>query len=99
VVTLPARDLVRGDVIRVAEGDRMAADALLREGTALSVDESLLTGESVPVSKIADAGEMVLAAPGGDGTARQPKLDALRASGANTDAEYHRKRKEIIDGI
>ncbi len=49
VVTLAARDLVRGDVIRVAEGDRVPADAALREGTALSVDESLLTGESVPV--------------------------------------------------
>jgi hypothetical protein len=43
VVTLPARELVPGDVIRVAEGDRVAAGAVLREGTALSVDESLLT--------------------------------------------------------
>lgn len=39
------------------------------------------------------------AAPGGDVTARLQKLDALRASGAITDAEYQRKRKEIIDGI
>jgi Ca2+-transporting ATPase len=69
VVTLPGRDLVRGDVIRVAEGDRVPADAALRDGTALSVDESLLTGESVPVSKFPDAGVSALAAPGGDGTA------------------------------
>jgi Ca2+-transporting ATPase len=68
VITVPGRDLVRGDVIRVGEGDRVAADAVLRDGTALSVDESLLTGESVPVSKIADAGTVALAAPGGDGT-------------------------------
>jgi Ca2+-transporting ATPase len=52
IVTLPARELVRGDVIRVAEGDRVPADAALREGTALSIDESLLTGESVPVAKL-----------------------------------------------
>jgi hypothetical protein len=39
------------------------------------------------------------AAPAGDVTARLQKLDALRASGAITDAEYQRKRKEIIDGI
>ncbi|HVU01146.1 MAG TPA: cation-translocating P-type ATPase [Polyangiaceae bacterium] len=52
VVTLPARELVQGDVIRVAEGDRVPADAVLRSGTVVLVDESLLTGESVPVSKI-----------------------------------------------
>lgn len=48
VITVPARDLVRGDIIRVAEGDRVPADAALRDGTALSVDESLLTGEPSP---------------------------------------------------
>jgi hypothetical protein len=39
------------------------------------------------------------AAPANDITARLQKLDALKASGAITDAEYQRKRKEIIDGI
>ena len=38
-------------------------------------------------------------APAADVTARLQKLDALKASGAITDAEYQRKRKEIIDGI
>ncbi len=68
VITVPARDLVRGDIIRVAEGDRVPADAALRDGTALSVDESLLTGESVPVSKLADPEASALPAPGGDGS-------------------------------
>ncbi len=68
VITLPARDLVRGDIVRVAEGDRVPADAALREGNALSVDESLLTGESVPVSKIADPDATTIPPPGGDGT-------------------------------
>ena len=47
---IPGREVVRGDIVRVSEGDRVPADGLLLEG-ALSVDESLLTGESVPVAK------------------------------------------------
>ncbi len=48
---IAARDLVPGDVIAVAEGERVTADAVLREAATLSVDESLLTGESAPVHK------------------------------------------------
>jgi len=69
VVTVAARELVRGDVIRVAEGDRVPADALLRDGTVLSVDESLLTGESVAAAKLPDPRARALAAPGTDRTA------------------------------
>ncbi|MCC7536468.1 MAG: cation-translocating P-type ATPase [Deltaproteobacteria bacterium] len=69
VVTVAGRDLVRGDIIRVAEGDRVAGDAILREGTTLAVDESLLTGESVPVTKAPDAALDRPGTPGGDGGA------------------------------
>ncbi|MBU3724092.1 MAG: cation-translocating P-type ATPase [Burkholderiaceae bacterium] len=48
---IPARALVRGDLILLSEGDRVAADAILLESRELQVDESLLTGESVPVEK------------------------------------------------
>lgn len=48
---LPARELVCGDLIVVIEGDRVAADAVVLEARDLQVDESLLTGESVPVEK------------------------------------------------
>jgi P-type Ca2+ transporter type 2C len=48
---IPARDLVPGDLILVGEGERLPADGLLIAGDALTVDESALTGESVPVSK------------------------------------------------
>jgi Ca2+-transporting ATPase len=68
VKTVPARELVLGDVIRVAEGDRVPGDALLRAGATLTVDESLLTGESVPVSKVPDEAAARASAPGGDGT-------------------------------
>ena len=48
---IPSRALVRGDLIVLSEGDRIAADAIVREGSDLQVDESLLTGESVAVRK------------------------------------------------
>ncbi|MCB1954584.1 MAG: cation-translocating P-type ATPase [Rhodocyclaceae bacterium] len=44
-------DLVRGDIIELSEGDRVPADVRLLAANDLSVDESLLSGESLPVSK------------------------------------------------
>lgn len=51
VQTVPGRELVRGDLMLLSEGDRVAADAELLTPGVLEVDESLLTGESVPVAK------------------------------------------------
>lgn len=48
-------DVVRGDVIVLAEGDRVPADARLLEAVHLSSDESLLTGEAAPVRKTVGA--------------------------------------------
>ncbi len=48
------REVVRGDLIAVSEGDRIAADAVLRWSTTLEVDESILTGESLPINKMAE---------------------------------------------
>ncbi len=50
--SVPARDLVVGDVVMLAEGDRVPADLQLTTCANLSIDESLLTGESMPVSKL-----------------------------------------------
>ncbi|MCO5111919.1 MAG: cation-translocating P-type ATPase [Burkholderiaceae bacterium] len=47
---IAGRDVVRGDLLVLHEGDRIAADAMLIDGQ-LEVDESLLTGEAVPVVK------------------------------------------------
>jgi Ca2+-transporting ATPase len=52
-VHIAGREVVWGDVIVLAEGDRIAADATLLESQDLLLDESLLTGESVPVRKLA----------------------------------------------
>jgi len=64
---IPGREVVRSDTIAVLEGDRVAADARLVEAHDLLVDESLLTGESVPVRKMAAAAATVPERPGGDG--------------------------------
>jgi H+-transporting ATPase len=49
-ISLPARELVPGDIIRVRSGDIVPADARLLEGDPLEVDQSALTGESLPVT-------------------------------------------------
>ncbi|MFW5986369.1 MAG: cation-translocating P-type ATPase, partial [Halanaerobiales bacterium] len=53
--TIPSRELVRGDVVLLRAGDFVPADVRLVEVSNLKVDESSLTGESVPVDKQADA--------------------------------------------
>ncbi len=58
--------MVRGDIIVLGEGDRVPADAVLRVGRDLRADESLLTGEAVPVRKHAVEGVPEAARPGGD---------------------------------
>src|SRR6476660_4237370 len=50
---IAGRDVVRGDLIVLSEGDRVPADAILLHCTDLQADESMLTGESVPVRKVA----------------------------------------------
>ncbi len=65
---IPGRELVRGDFLILAEGDRIPADACLVTGSNFHADESLLTGESVPVRKRATDGTInaVRPRPGGD---------------------------------
>jgi P-type Ca2+ transporter type 2C len=68
---IPAREVVPGDLVLVGEGERLPADGHLIAGDALTVDESALTGESVPVSKrpvAGDADELGDPEPGGDDT-------------------------------
>ena len=50
-VRLAARELVIGDIVLLAEGDRIPADVQLIQASSFAVDESLLSGESVPVVK------------------------------------------------
>ncbi len=66
---IAGRDVVRGDILSIAEGDRIPADALVRRNMNLNVDESLLTGESMPVRKRAAPDLHRLQRPGGDNLA------------------------------
>jgi calcium-translocating P-type ATPase len=76
VQTVSADELVRGDVLVLRSGDRIAADARLLQASAMEIDEAALTGESLPVVKTAaqttHGGSVVLAGTGvvmGTGTA------------------------------
>ena len=63
---IAGRDVVPGDILILSEGDRVPADALLVSAVNLATDESLLTGESVPVRKQAVSSDTDMARPGGD---------------------------------
>src|SRR5665647_3015355 len=65
---IAGRDVVRGDFVVLVEGDRVPADAVLVQVQDLQTDESLLTGESMPVRKTAssDVVPMEGPPPGGD---------------------------------
>ncbi len=71
---IAGRDVVRGDLLVVKEGDRVPADAALLSSLNLSVDESLLTGESVPVRKMASGADGAWAASD-PGAAGRPDAD------------------------
>lgn len=63
---IPGREVVRGDFLLLSEGDRVSADARVLWHTSLSADESLLTGESMPVRKSVWDGFSGKMQPGGD---------------------------------
>ena len=63
---IPGREVVTGDMLILSEGDRVPADGVLLSSLNVSVDESLLTGESVPVRKIFWKAGMQSDRPGGD---------------------------------
>lgn len=66
------RDVVRGDLLKLSEGDRVPADALLVSADGVRADESLLTGESVPVGKRLALSDELLAAPASGQGSRVP---------------------------
>jgi H+-transporting ATPase len=86
--TPEARELVPGDVIRVRLGDIVPADARLIEGDPIEVDQSALTGESLPVTR--KSGEAMFSGS----IIRQGEIDAMvYATGANT---YFGKTAQLV---
>ncbi len=87
-VTPPVRDLVPGDVIRVRLGDIVPADARLLDGDPVEVDQSALTGESLPATR--KPGDAVFSGS----IIRQGEIGALvYATGPNT---YFGKTAELV---
>jgi H+-transporting ATPase len=87
-ITPEARELVPGDVIRVRLGDIVPADARLLEGDPIEVDQSALTGESLPVT--CKPGEAVFSGS----IIRQGEIGAMvYATGANT---YFGKTAQLV---
>ena len=87
-VTPAARELVPGDVIRVRLGEIVPADARLLEGDPIEVDQSALTGESLPATR--KSGEAVFSGS----IIRQGEIGAMvYATGANT---YFGKTAQLV---
>ena len=87
-VTPPSRELVPGDVIRLRLGDIVPADARLLDGDPIEVDQSALTGESLPASR--QSGDAVFSAS----IIRQGEIGALvYATGADT---YFGQTAELV---
>ncbi|MGE5252561.1 MAG: cation-translocating P-type ATPase [Planctomycetaceae bacterium] len=63
---IPGREVVRDDILVLAQGDRVPADAAILWNENLLLDESLLTGESLPVRKVSWDGVSPLARAGGE---------------------------------
>jgi H+-transporting ATPase len=88
--TPAARELVPGDVIRVRMGDIVPADARLLEGDPIEVDQSALTGESLPATR--KSSEAVFSGS----IVRQGEIGALvYATGSNT---YFGKTAKLVEG-
>jgi P-type Ca2+ transporter type 2C len=91
---IAGREVVRGDLLVLDEGDRISADAALLSAVNLYTDESLLSGESAPVSKGEWDGAQPITRPGGEGHAfvyagtlvtHGHGLAEVLATGANTE--------------
>jgi H+-transporting ATPase len=89
-VTPPARELVPGDVIRMRLGDIVPADARLLEGDPVQVDQSALTGESLPAER--KAGDAVFSGS----IIRQGEIGALVY--ATGDKTYFGKTAQLVQG-
>ncbi len=87
-VNPPARDLVPGDVIRMRLGDIVPADARLLDGDPMSVDQSALTGESLPATR--KPGDAVFS---GSIIRRGESSALVYATGANT---YFGKTAQLV---
>jgi P-type Ca2+ transporter type 2C len=105
-IRIAGRDVVRGDLLVLSEGDRVPADSIILFSTSMSVDESLLTGESVPVSKTPETEPVDLGRPGGDNTpflfsgtlvVQGQGIAEVRATGVRTEMGKIGKALQVLE--
>ncbi|MGF1619958.1 MAG: cation-transporting P-type ATPase [Rhodomicrobiaceae bacterium] len=91
-LTVPAEDIVTGDIVLLEAGDRVPADLRLMRSRNLRIDEAALTGESVPVEKKTDAvpadavlGDRLSMAYSGTFVAAGQGTGVVTATGAGTE--------------
>jgi len=100
---IAGREVVRGDIIVLSEGDRVPADGIILSVNNLTVEESLLTGESVPVHKLESPQEPArMERPGGDhspfvysGTLVVSGLGIARVAATGIHTEFGRIGKSL----
>lgn len=102
---IAGREVVRGDTIVLAEGDRVPADGVIIWNGNISADESLLTGESLAVAKSVWDGLAEMGCPGGDGlpfvysgtmVARGQAIAEVKATGPRTEIGKIGKALEAV---
>ncbi len=90
-ISIPARELVPGDIIRLRMGDIVPADVILIEGDPLEIDQSALTGESLPVTR--EKGQEAYSGS----IVKQGEIDALvHATGGKT---YMGKTAHLVEEV
>lgn len=103
---IAGREVVCDDIVLISEGDRVPADAVLLSGNNINIDESLLTGESVPVRKKPWDGRLEMDHPGGDdlpfvysGTlvVKGQGITQVRATGPRTEIGRIGKALQILE--
>jgi cation-transporting ATPase E/undecaprenyl-diphosphatase len=101
-VTIPAENIVLGDIVELASGDQVLVDGIVLTCQSLDIDESLITGESEPVPKRPGdeilSGSVVLA---GTGRCRSTRIGASAYAHhlASEARHFHRASSELHDGI
>ena len=105
-IRIPGREVVKDDILILEEGDRVPADAVVLSCSHLLINESLLTGESVPVRKIPCGGIMDMHPPGGDGlpsvysgtlVVQGQGIAQVQSIGLNTEMGKIGKRLETLE--
>lgn len=84
-IRIPGREVVVDDLVILNEGDRVPADGTLLEASSLSIDESLLTGESIPLEKNTNTSEDLKKVYSGTLVVRGRGIAKITAIGTNTE--------------